>query len=192
MNTIATSQILPSTTSRRLPSANDPHFAKPYAEIREDELIAKEEKVYFASIPPGAPGNPGTVTKHTVNGDLFPEGAPIKLTLGQAQTWRVWVGESQTSNPGPNHPYHIHVNPFEVITRNAQGLIIDRYWKDTYLISSSTNKGERNAVELRARYETFPGDFVMHCHNLNHEDAGMMKLVTMGLPTTSSHSHKAH
>jgi len=189
-HTFATILVQPNRTAMRMPSANDPHFAKPYPEIQDSELVAKEEKNYFASIPPGAPGNPGTSTIHTVNGDIYPAGNSINLTVGQAQTWRVWVGESQTSAPGPSHPYHIHVNPFEVIKRDEQGKIKERYWKDTYLISSTTNKGEKNAVELRARYETFIGDFVMHCHNLFHEDAGMMKLVRMNPPTASSHDHK--
>jgi FtsP/CotA-like multicopper oxidase with cupredoxin domain len=188
--TIATIEISSSDTAMTLPLADDPHFAKPYREIADSELVQHEVKMYFSSIPAGATGNEtGTSTKHTVNGEVFPEGEPISLKLNDAQTWRVWVGDSQSSDPGPSHPFHIHVNPFEVIIRDPLGNIIDRYWKDTYLISSSKNKGEANSVELRTRYEIYTGDYVMHCHNLNHEDAGMMKLVSLSLSAAGTGDH---
>ena len=33
------------------------------------------------------------------------------------------------------------------------------------------------ARELHMEYPLFTGDFVLHCHKLNHEDQGMMELV---------------
>ena len=46
-----------------------------------------------------------------------------------------------------------------------------RYWKDTLFV----DKGK--SVKVRMRYETFDGDFVLHCHILDHEDQGMMETV---------------
>ena len=43
------------------------------------------------------------------------------------------------------------------------------------LISGTDYKGEDNAVVVRSRYENFDGKFVLHYHNLNHDDDGMMK-----------------
>jgi L-ascorbate oxidase len=35
---------------------------------------------------------------------------------------------------------------------------------------------------LRSRYQRYIGDFVIHCHILDHEDKGMMENVSIVLP----------
>ena len=37
--------------------------------------------------------------------------------------------------------------------------------------------GQDGSVTFKSRYETFTGKFVIHCHILRHEDAGMMQAV---------------
>ncbi len=94
------------------------------------------------------------------------------MKLNTAQTWKL-------NSAFYFHPYHIHVNPFEVLTRDESGNIIDRYWRDTVLVFPP-EAGEDPAnteVEIRTRYENFDGSFVMHCHILDHEDRGMMEKV---------------
>ena len=155
-------------TDRPLPPAQDHHFAKPYPEITDveiEESAQVTQQIWFANEPDGS---------KTVNGFVFPHGDTTQLTLDKAQTWKVWVGKNQTG--AGNHPFHIHVNPFEVIKRDQFGNIYQRFWKDTILINSMFDR-EDSPVELRTRYENFTGKFVLHCHNLNHEDAGMMKSV---------------
>lgn len=90
-----------------------------------------------------------------------PASPPRSLELGKADEWIV------KSSLIAGHPFHIHVNPFEVIDEKTG----ERYWKDTLLIKPG------RTVRLRTRYETFDGDFVLHCHILDHEDQGMMELV---------------
>jgi FtsP/CotA-like multicopper oxidase with cupredoxin domain len=155
-------------TAQNLPPAIDKHWAKPYPEITEQEIAASDQRtehIYFTNEPNG---------DKTVNGAVFPYGDTVPLKLGAAQAWQLWVGKNQNA-PG-NHPFHIHVNPFEVIKRDPQGAIIKRYWKDTILVRYNIDT-EESPLELRSRYEDFTGKFVLHCHNLNHEDAGMMKSV---------------
>ena len=165
---------LSNNTAMMLPPLQDPHWHKPYPEITDKEVKDSPiQNIWFANEP--NPNDPNSTVK-TVNGFVYPEGEPVEVKLGTAQTWRLWVGEKQESDAA-NHPYHIHVNPFEVIVRDSSGDITERYWKDTLLVSASENKGEDNSLEIRTRYETFDGEFVLHCHNLNHEDAGMMKNV---------------
>jgi FtsP/CotA-like multicopper oxidase with cupredoxin domain len=158
-----------STSAQQLPPINDSHFAKPYPEITQEEIEASNqpvEEIWFAS----------EVDASTVNGEEFPYGTTSQLTLGEAQVWKVWVGDDQPADNTGNHPFHIHVNPFEVIERDQSGHIYKRYWKDTILINATYNRKD-SPVELRSRYDDFTGKFVLHCHNLNHEDAGMMKSV---------------
>ena len=65
------------------------------------------------------------------------------------------------------HPFHIHVNDFQVITVNgkpydAHGL------QDMVLIPGH---GE---VVIRIPFEDLVGKSVYHCHIMFHEDHGMM------------------
>jgi FtsP/CotA-like multicopper oxidase with cupredoxin domain len=46
---------------------------------------------------------------------------------------------------------------------------VDEGWKDTALVMP----GER--VRVLMRFEHYPGLFLYHCHNLEHEDMGMMR-----------------
>ena len=78
------------------------------------------------------------------------------------------------------HPMHIHGVQFRVIGREVTpestsqwqtvgSGFVDEGWKDTVLVMP----GE--TVKLLLRFEKYPGVFVYHCHNLEHEDMGMMR-----------------
>ena len=110
----------------------------------------------------------------TVNGTTFDPNEVRQLKFGTAQTWKI-------TSEFYFHPYHIHVNPFEVLTRDDDGKIIDRYWRDTVLVwPADAGQDPADAVvEIRTRYEDFTGSFVMHCHILDHEDRGMMEKINI-------------
>jgi FtsP/CotA-like multicopper oxidase with cupredoxin domain len=78
------------------------------------------------------------------------------------------------------HPFHIHGVQFQVIERHiapeyaaawesVRGGFVGEGWKDTVLVMP----GE--TVKLLLRFEKYPGLFMYHCHNLEHEDRGMMR-----------------
>jgi L-ascorbate oxidase len=66
-------------------------------------------------------------------------------------------------------------------------------WKDTLWVKNSMppgppetppgeyKKGQYKLI-VRTRYERYIGDFVLHCHILDHEDQGMMQNVRVALP----------
>jgi FtsP/CotA-like multicopper oxidase with cupredoxin domain len=114
-----------------------------------------------------------------MNGRPFDHGRIDQLLpLGGVEEWHV-------ASVSLNHPVHMHVNPFQIVSiRDAQnrnvadpagpafdpdyaGLI--GQWKDTLLVK----QGHR--LVFRTRYERFTGDFVIHCHILLHGDMGMMQ-----------------
>ena len=66
-----------------------------------------------------------------------------------------------------DHPFHIHGNAFQVISRNGipESLLA---WRDTVLVK----RGE--TVRIRIPFRGFAGKTVYHCHVLDHEDLGMM------------------
>jgi FtsP/CotA-like multicopper oxidase with cupredoxin domain len=78
------------------------------------------------------------------------------------------------------HPMHIHGLQFQVVGREVRpelaahwetvrGGYVDEGWKDTVLVMP----GER--VRLLLKFEDFTGLYPFHCHNLEHEDLGMMR-----------------
>ena len=65
-----------------------------------------------------------------------------------------------------HHPIHLHGHSFRVISRNGQPTR-HREWQDTVLISP------REKVEI-AFVADNPGDWMFHCHVLEHQAGGMM------------------
>ena len=69
------------------------------------------------------------------------------------------------------HPMHLHGMQFQVLERRGvrhEGYV-DEGWKDTVLLMP----GER--IRLLIRFSDYQGLFLYHCHNLEHEDMGMMR-----------------
>lgn len=78
------------------------------------------------------------------------------------------------------HPIHLHGQQYQVISRktthvNAENYatvsegFLDKGWKDTVLLTP----GEE--IEIIKPFEDYTGLFLYHCHNLEHEDLGMMR-----------------
>jgi FtsP/CotA-like multicopper oxidase with cupredoxin domain len=146
-------------------------------------------------------GNPRTIEFNIVRGngqfqfladgtEYKPEHPPLALPLGAAEELVVY------SRLG-DHPFHIHVNPFEVVaigkgdtkpgydSSNIDWTQPEDYpvWKDTIMVTDT------QPVKLRIRYnQKYPGITVYHCHILDHEDQGMMRAIefTSRLPKVVS------
>ena len=86
------------------------------------------------------------------------------VRLGTTEEWVIRNASDQV------HPFHIHVNPFQVVAVNDQP-IAARGYEDT------VNLPRLGSVTIRTRFLDFPGKFVYHCHILMHEDGGMMAVV---------------
>ena len=78
------------------------------------------------------------------------------------------------------HPMHVHNVQFQVIERSVPAQLedawhtvragyVDEGWKDTVLLMP----GERAKILLK--FEDYEGLYLYHCHNLEHEDMGMMR-----------------
>jgi FtsP/CotA-like multicopper oxidase with cupredoxin domain len=84
-----------------------------------------------------------------------------RVRLGDTEDWEV-------VNTGVmDHPFHVHINPFQVISRNGTPEPY-RAWKDVVLV----RPGE--TVRIRTRFADFAGRTVYHCHIFDHEELGMM------------------
>ena len=68
-----------------------------------------------------------------------------------------------------HHPVHVHLARFQVLSRGSGGPHpTDGGWKDTVDLRPADD------VEVAIRFPDLPGRYVMHCHNLEHEDMAMM------------------
>ncbi len=101
----------------------------------------------------------------TINGRPFEPDAPqVSTPLGQVEVWRFVTDV--------HHPVHVHLDPFQVLRRgNAGPGPSDAGWKDTVDVRPA------EIVDVAVRFHDHRGRYVMHCHNLEHEDMAMMATV---------------
>lgn len=72
----------------------------------------------------------------------------------------------------------------------------DFVWWDTFAIPAARDDKDKNGnpvtipgyFRMRSRFVDFPGQFVLHCHILTHEDRGMMELIEV-VPDTTIYTH---
>jgi FtsP/CotA-like multicopper oxidase with cupredoxin domain len=122
---------------------------------------------------------------------FLPSGAQLQLKLNAVDYWQV------SSNPDPSigfgpHAFHIHINSFMIKKRNGIDISSAKIWRDTaridqppqptspspgVAVGTGVGQGALSPilpVEFVSQQVDYVGDFVMHCHLLQHEDAGMM------------------
>lgn len=107
-------------------------------------------------------GRAGMGMGFVINGRGFdPDRIDTRVRLGSTEDWLL------VNDDVMDHPFHLHVNRFQVISRAGRPESLRR-WKDTVLVRA----GEE--VRIRVSFLDFPGRTVYHCHNLDHEDLGLM------------------
>ncbi len=88
-----------------------------------------------------------------------------QIPFGQTEVWRF------VSGSGGPHPIHVHGALFQVQARSGgRGQVFpwEQGWKDTVLVQ------EGETVDVLIRFDGYTGLYLIHCHNLEHEDMGMM------------------
>lgn len=146
----------------------------PHRDIPKDEVNG-QQSLYF---------NITDDDQYQVDGNSYAPSQARDLVLGRTEEWTL------TSKRG-GHPFHIHVNPFQVVAiydpkgndvsqsgeaSDPQYANLRGTWKDTLFVKQGYN------VVIRTRYERYIGEYVLHCHILDHEDRGMMQNVRMLVP----------
>ena len=124
-----------------------------------------------------------------IDGAKFnPNTVAHKMLLGSAEEWTVWncsqtiwdkkpakTSGKKITTKAVDHPFHIHVNPFWVISLrdgNGKELLEHPRWQDTVRLPRNGGR-----AIFRARFLDYAGSYVDHCHILLHEDNGMMQTV---------------
>jgi FtsP/CotA-like multicopper oxidase with cupredoxin domain/peroxiredoxin len=101
-----------------------------------------------------------------VDGKTFnPTRFDQQIEVGKVEKWKL-------SSISDQHPFHIHVNPFQVENTFPDGTA-ELVWRDTILLQN------KQSITMRTRFLDFDGTTVLHCHNLEHEDRGMMQAIKL-------------
>jgi len=92
------------------------------------------------------------------------------VDLGAVETWEI-----ENSSGGWFHPLHIHLVDFQILSRNGRApFAYERGPKDVVYV------GEGETVEVLMRFGPHRGRYMVHCHNLPHEDHDMMTQFRVG------------
>ena len=112
-----------------------------------------------------------------VNGVPFWKAKPNIAKLGETQLWIV------KNSSDWDHPFHLHGFFFQMIDEKGQPLR-PLAWKDTVNIPMKTT------ARLLVSFDERPGEWMFHCHILDHADGGLMGTVLVGPVQPSTHVHE--
>jgi len=163
-----------------------------------------DEERTFVFTDPGQPG--GDPELFTINGRTFNESCVDTLVpLGNVERWTI-LNQAQEE-----HVFHIHQTDFQVVTRG--GLEVPFYgYQDTVNLPSATvdpSTGQlvpsRTVIVIPFTNPVIVGEFVYHCHIVQHADQGMMASIWVYDPAqpmpdvkicdgteTGGHGHGSH
>jgi FtsP/CotA-like multicopper oxidase with cupredoxin domain len=113
-----------------------------------------------------------------INNDVHTDDKPVHI--GELQVWEI----SNTSLM--DHPFHLHGFFFQVLEENGKAPAYIS-WKDTI------NLKPRSKVKIAWMPDNRPGNWMYHCHILEHHEAGMMAHFQVIDPQSGqAHAHHHH
>jgi FtsP/CotA-like multicopper oxidase with cupredoxin domain len=149
----------------------------------EDESIQAHDIVETETIvfSMGANRDQAPFPQYYVNGLPFdPDRLDFFAQPGEAREY-ILINANHNA-----HPFHIHVNRFQVKEMGTE-LSIERYpvlaavldfdpdaWRDTVMVPPN------GRTRIWVQYKNYTGKTVFHCHFLAHEDTGMMSTLFIG------------
>jgi FtsP/CotA-like multicopper oxidase with cupredoxin domain len=110
-----------------------------------------------------------------------------QVSLNTTEIWQFINGNGKQRGMGMMqnmmqmpHPVHLHGLSFQIIERDVSEVnaeswqtmkngFVDEGWQDTFLLLPGMK------VRIIMRFLDYKGKYIYHCHNLEHEDMGMMR-----------------
>ena len=104
-----------------------------------------------------------------INGQFINLNTPRALVpMGAMEIWELY-----SVDDGWDHPVHIHFEEGRLLSKTTDGRNVaiaahEKGRKDVFNIT------DRTVLRVLMRFRDYKGKYVMHCHNLIHEDHAMM------------------
>jgi len=155
----------------RIPAKVGAPWAQRFEGLSEAHPTAHRQ-LYFSE------DNPDSQFFITVEGQqpvLFDPNNPPAIVTRQGSV-EDWTIQNRTLE---NHEFHIHQIHFLLLDRNGRPVPqAQRQFLDTIDVPHWTGSGPYPSVTIRMDFRgPDVGDFVYHCHILEHEDKGMMAII---------------
>jgi FtsP/CotA-like multicopper oxidase with cupredoxin domain len=114
-----------------------------------------------------------------INNRVFDVNVPQHCIIkGNCEEW--FINNNTPNADGPTnwaHPVHIHFEEFQILERWA---IVGGVFQQVPVTPLSSGRKDVTKVEpgeaalIRMQFRDYVGDYLIHCHNMGHEDAFMM------------------
>jgi len=127
--------------------------------LRHIEPVVTGEPAVTREVHLGVRPSLRTGVKFVVNGEPHHRDQPVKA--GELQVWDI------VNDTLMDHPFHLHGFFFQVLSINGQKPAF-RSWEDT------VNVPPRSGVRIAWRADDRVGEWMYHCHILEHHASGMM------------------
>jgi FtsP/CotA-like multicopper oxidase with cupredoxin domain len=111
-----------------------------------------------------------------INGVPYWKAAPYRARIGETQ---LWIMQNDSSW---DHPMHLHGFFFMPVDENGEPLR-PMQWKDTINIPM------KSTARILVTFDERPGQWMFHCHILDHAEGGLMGTVVVGDVPTVEHPH---
>jgi FtsP/CotA-like multicopper oxidase with cupredoxin domain len=136
-------------------------------------LNATPVKLVLTLPPQDATGK----SEFRINGVPYWKAKPYLAKLGETQLWTI------QNDTKWDHPFHLHGFFFMPVDEKGMPLR-PMQWKDT------VNIPMESTARLLVTFDERPGEWMFHCHILDHAEGGLMGTVKVGDVPTTEHRHK--
>ena len=113
-----------------------------------------------------------------INGVPWWKAKPFLAKLGEKQIWTV------KNDSDWDHPYHLHGFFFHVLDDKGEPV-------RPLALKDTVNVPMKSTVKLLVHFDERPGEWMIHCHILDHAEGGLMGTVLVGDVKATPHTHKS-
>jgi FtsP/CotA-like multicopper oxidase with cupredoxin domain len=113
-----------------------------------------------------------------INGAPYWKAKPFAAKLGEKQIWTV------KNDSDWDHPFHLHGFFFHVLDETGEPV-------RPLALKDTVNVPMKSTVRLLVDFNERPGEWMIHCHILDHAEGGLMGTVLVGGAAPASHTHKS-
>jgi FtsP/CotA-like multicopper oxidase with cupredoxin domain len=111
-----------------------------------------------------------------INGVPYWRAKPYRARIGETQRWTI------RNDTEWDHPMHLHGYFFMPVDERGEPLR-PMQWKDTINIPM------KSTARFLVTFDERPGQWMFHCHILDHAEGGLMGTIVVGDVPTTDHAH---